>query len=100
MAARSNVRVFAAKVPPKVDVAMPAVGLKVESDCYESYPCKHFVTLPGNGYTMREMWSGDAIAAWFVDHGQPVPAHFKEYLTPEYKQYVAGLQTEFAHWEQ
>jgi hypothetical protein len=56
-----------------------AAPLRYAATCLQSYPCQHEVTLRG---TSGGRWTGTNIAAWFIEHGYPLPPHFQAYVKP------------------
>lgn len=49
----------------------------VDSQCHQSYPCQHYVLIPGE--TETKMMSGVQIYNLFLSYGLPIPNHFQEY---------------------
>ncbi len=57
----------------------PSVTLKMGSQCYLTYPCKHSVTI--NSILQDRYWSATQIIQWCDENNSPYPQHVLRYTT-------------------
>jgi hypothetical protein len=55
---------------------VPVHDYQISDVCMESYPCKHWVTLPDG---TRNMMSGLAIYRMLLQENKEIPDHFEQY---------------------